>query len=256
MSSPRVRHTVTLATLAAVARTGIDESTSDAALAAFSCGRRSDRCTVALVDVGQAASSHAVVRLARRGRSVLGEASHHLNLLAGFLGDARFDVSVEVAHPSRAIARTHFAMMRPETMGLVQQSVAVGGCLVETPLRCTLRSALRPGAFWGDRSARREQLAALIEFVSSQDERDAIEVLLAAAPVAAVAPRADYAGVSRLTRNSNRWRVDGPTVNGKRPYLGIYDREEDAARAYDAHIVEQGYPGMALNFPSAKQERR
>ena len=37
-------------------------------------------------------------------------------------------------------------------------------------------------------------------------------------------------------------------VDGKRPHLGCFDDEEEAARAWDAAAIENGYNSEALNF--------
>jgi hypothetical protein len=43
-------------------------------------------------------------------------------------------------------------------------------------------------------------------------------------------------------------------VDGKRPHLGCFDDEEEAARAWDAAAIENGYNSEALNFKNNQQQ--
>lgn len=57
-----------------------------------------------------------------------------------------------------------------------------------------------------------------------------------------------YIGVSWY-RQSGKWRA-GYSRKGKRKTIGYFDREEDAARAFDAYVRSAEGPSAATNFPA------
>lgn len=56
-----------------------------------------------------------------------------------------------------------------------------------------------------------------------------------------------YHGTSYQSRDGGRWKCE-LTVNKKRIYLGLFDTQEKAARAYDAYVIAHGL-NRPLNFP-------
>lgn len=57
-----------------------------------------------------------------------------------------------------------------------------------------------------------------------------------------------YVGVSRHEKKSVRWQA-AMNIAGRRLYLGRFDTEEEAAKAYDRAATEHYGPRAKLNFP-------
>ena len=56
-----------------------------------------------------------------------------------------------------------------------------------------------------------------------------------------------FRGVS-FNKQIGSWKAYFKDSNGKQKHLGYFDDEEEAARAYDAAAIENGYNPEALNF--------
>ena len=56
-----------------------------------------------------------------------------------------------------------------------------------------------------------------------------------------------FRGVS-FNKKVRKWTAYFKDSNGKQKHLGCFDDEEEAARAYDAAAIENGYNPEALNF--------
>ena len=59
--------------------------------------------------------------------------------------------------------------------------------------------------------------------------------------------KSKFRGVS-FHKRDRRWRACFMDSNGKQKDLGYFDDEEEAARAWDASAIENGYNPEALNF--------
>lgn len=62
-----------------------------------------------------------------------------------------------------------------------------------------------------------------------------------------------FRGVS-FHKRYRRWTAYFMDSNGKQKHLGCFDDEEEAARAYDAAAIENGYNSEALNFKNNQQQ--
>ena len=59
--------------------------------------------------------------------------------------------------------------------------------------------------------------------------------------------KSKFRGVS-FNKQIGSWKAYFKDSNGKQKHLGYFDDEEEAARAYDAAAIENGYNPEALNF--------
>jgi hypothetical protein len=58
-----------------------------------------------------------------------------------------------------------------------------------------------------------------------------------------------YIGVLRASARSNKWRATACRV-----YLGVFDDEEEAARAYDRKVLEMRGANAVTNFPATEYD--